>query len=1205
MDGSVQVSKKSKQLSNPFSTGGGGSHFEAHVQASFVVLMLTGGYAPCLPCWPITEIKLQGKNDGFDTDDLIVYVEKADTKERQKLLGQVKHSIRITQGDSIFSEVIQAAWNDFNNPSIFTKGRDVIALITGPLSATDSHNVQWLLSQARHTKDVDEFYRNVEQANFSPAKSSEKLGVIKHHLKLANNNLDVSKDDIYSFLNHFHLLGYDLGKEVGVVLSLLHSHISQFNQQYPHLLWSQIVEFVQISNQNAGTIIMENLPADLKEAFKQPAIAYIPKELTEILTESPITDWNQHQYATDLALANLIGAWNEENEVDASVLSKLTAQEYSTWILKARELLHLSDSPFSLLNALWEIKDRGNLWDMLGSRIFDQNLDAFRESAVAVLTECDPAFELPTADRHAAAIYGKVLTHSSALRMGLAEGLAILGSKSGALINCSQGKAESTTVLTIRGIFADADWVLWGSLNNLLPLLAEAAPGEFLDTVERALDLSPCPFDELFSQEKSGLTGRIYLSGLLWALEGLAWDEKYLVRTCVILGELASRDPGGSWANRPAESLTTILLPWLPQTTASVEKRKVAVQTLFRECPAIAWKLIIKLLPNQHQTSTGSHKPSWRSTIPEGFGKGVTRQEYWDQIFFYAEFAVSNAHHDVAKLVELAEHFDILPKPSFDKLLEVLSSDVISGLPEDQRVHLWNRLIKFTTKHRRFSDAKWALNDELLSPIEAVAEKLAPSNPLNLYQHLFADRDFDLYEENGNWDEQYRKLDERRQIAIEAILKLGGIKAIIQFAETVKSPRQVGQALGPVADSEIDTILLPEYLEPENSKLLFFIGDYVWSRRNTHDWVWADELDKTGWDSEQVGQFLSYLPFTAETWNRAARWLDNLQGNYWLKTNVNPYPADESLNIAIDKLIEYGRPHAAINCLYSMYPSQSISVDQCVRALLAAVSSSEPSYVHSDTYHIVKLIEILQGNAEVAPDNLFRVEWAYLSLLDGYHGVVPKLLENSLASDPEFFCKLISLIYRSKNTDVPTNELSEQAKAIATNAWDLLHKWRTPPGMQEDGSFSDSHFSAWLQRVKEICAESGHLEVALIEVGECLIHSPSDTDGSWINQTVAGALNSRDAEKMRSGFRSGVYNSRGVYTVDPTGKPELELAEQYRQKAEYIENAGYHRFAVMLREVSESYEYDAKRVIAEHQREISDDDDLKCSPKTGQVDKMV
>ena len=82
------MSKNNKQLSNPFSTGGGGGHFEAHVQASFVALMLTGGYAPCLPCWPITEIKLQGKIDGYDTDDLIVFVEKATQRKGGNCLAR-------------------------------------------------------------------------------------------------------------------------------------------------------------------------------------------------------------------------------------------------------------------------------------------------------------------------------------------------------------------------------------------------------------------------------------------------------------------------------------------------------------------------------------------------------------------------------------------------------------------------------------------------------------------------------------------------------------------------------------------------------------------------------------------------------------------------------------------------------------------------------------------------------------------------------------------------------------------------------------------------------------------------------------------------------------------------------------------------------------------------------------------------------------
>jgi hypothetical protein len=88
---------------------------------------------------------------------------------------------------------------------------------------------------------------------------------------------------------------------------------------------------------------------------------------------------------------------------------------------------------------------------------------------------------------------------------------------------------------------------------------------------------------------------------------------------------------------------------------------------------------------------------------------------------------------------------------------------------------------------------------------------------------------------------------------------------------------------------------------------------------------------------------------------------------------------------------------------------------------------------------------------------------------------------------------------------------------------------------KEDGTFSEERFTEWLQRVKEVCTESGHLEVALINIGEVLIHTPPDPDGLWIHRAVAAALNDREADDMRDGFRTGTYNSRGVHWVDPTG----------------------------------------------------------------------
>lgn len=1172
---------KQKKLSNPFSTGGGGGHFEAHVQASFVALMLTGGNAPCLPCWPIVEIKLQGKIDGFDTDDLIVVVENANSKERRKLLGQVKHSVGITAGNAVFGEVIQAAWNDFNNPKVFTKAKDIIALITGPLSATDAHNVQWLLNQAKHTKNVDEFFRNVQQANFSPPKSSEKLEVIQQHLKNANGGNDVSRDELYDFLNHFHLLGYDLGNEFGVVLSLLHSHISQFQQQYPQWVWSRVVDVVQTWNKDAGTITPSKFPDDLLDAFKQKAVAEMPTEF-KAAQEKPKTDWTQHPDAAYLALAVLIGAWQDKSQCDLEAITQLLGISYDEWLKKAREILHCPDSPLSLKNGIWKVVNRAELWRLLGSRILDQNLDTFRALAVSVLKEPDPAFELPAEERYAASIHGKVLKCSQVLRKGIAEGLAILGSQPEACRNCSQGKTEATCVLVIRELLANADWMLWGSLNGLLPTLGEAAPDEFLDLVEKAMRLKPCPFDELFSQEGNGITGGNYLTGLLWALEGVAWDEQYLVRACVALGELASHDPGGRWANRPSNSLTTILLPWLPQTLASVEKRKVAVRTILNEWPDVAWGLIIQLLPGQHQTSSGSHKPSWRKTIPDDWEKGVTNQEYWQQAAFYAELAVTAAGQDTARLSALIDHFDNLPQPAFDQLLQALASRNISELPEEKRLLLWNHLTKFTNKHRRFSEAKWALPNELISRIERVSEQLAPTNPFNLYQHLFADRDYDLYEENGDWEEQRKKLDARRETAILEIFQLHGAEGVIRFAESVASPYQVGRALSAIVASDIEQTLLPHFLDSPDNKRTALVSGFTWWHHHLKGWDWCDGLDKSNWKPEQTGQFLACLPFTKKAWDRASEWLKARENEYWTRTGANAYEAQADLAVAIEKLIEHGRAHAAINCLDMMrHNKQPIDTDQCIRALLAALSSNEPSYA-MDGYHIVELIKFLQADPSADQDDLFRVEWAYIPLLDNHSGATPQLLESRLANDPEFFCEVIRLIYRSKKEDQQPKESTEESKAIATNAWRLLYEWKTPPGTQTDGTFSDEHFTEWLQNVKTICTESGHLEVALINIGEVLIHTPPDPDGLWIRAVVAAALNERDADEMRDGFRTGTYNSRGVHWVDPAGTPEKELAEQFRRKAEEVENAGFQRFAVTLKNLADGYEREAERIIGDH-----------------------
>ena len=670
----------------------------------------------------------------------------------------------------------------------------------------------------------------------------------------------------------------------------------------------------------------------------------------------------------------------------------------------------------------------------------------------------------------------------------------------------------------------------------------------------------------------------------------MAWDEQSLVGVSVLLGKLALHDPGGNWANRPSNSLTTIFLPWFPQTRASIEKRKVAVQTLGKEVPAAAWKLLLSLLPSTHQMSHGAHKPDWRDPVPDNWKPEVISEEYLDQVQYYSTLAVDSAEGDVVKLAELVTHTGNLPKPSFEKLLSVLAAKSILEKPEQERLPLWENLIEFVLQHRRFADAQWALNSALLVQIEDVSKALAPKNPIYLHHRLFDNHASDFYEENGNWQEQDKRIQLRRQEAIKKVLLFGGFDAVIELAGKVKFPSDVGISLGLVAENKIDAEILPGLLITDTPALKQFVSGFIWGRFRAQVWTWADNFGAKSWTCPQISQFLAWLPATDETWKRVISLLGSHEREYWTLISVgNPYQIEGDLIYAIDKLLEYGRPKAAIGCLSRiLHDKKPVDPVRTTKALLAALSSDEPNYA-MNTHDAVGLIKALQDTKDSDKEAVSLVEWAYLQGLGReYHNVTPKILEQKLASDPKFFCEILRLIYRSKKIPKSDEAPTEQKKQVASNAYRLLSEWQTPPGLGADGSFDADHFKQWLKIIKEECEESGHIEVALTQVGAVLLYSPPDISGLWINKAVAEELNKSDAEDMRNGFRTEIYNSRGVHWVDPTGKPELELAAKYKKQADDVENAGYQRLADTLKALSKSYERDAQRVVSEHKTEGSE-----------------
>ncbi|WP_288406034.1 hypothetical protein [uncultured Acinetobacter sp.] len=1180
INGGNLVSKaKPKKLSNPFSTGGGGGHFENHVQACFVSLMLSGGYAPCLPAWPIDRVNLQGKIDGFDTDDLIVYVKNPDTGEERKLLGQIKHSMAFTEGNDVLEEVIQAAWSDFNNSKIFKKNADAIALITGPLSATDSNSVLWLLNQARYTQNADEYYRNVSQSNFSPSKSETKLAVFRTHLKTANNGVEVSDKELYEFLRHFYVLGFDFGHETGVAISLLQSHFSQFQMQYPKEVWAMVCEQVSTWNQHAGTIIKSKLSEDLLRHFKikKNMHKFVP-QFSDI-SSSP-ENWLSYIDATSLVLLALIGSWNEKKSNDLIIFEELFGIKYEEWIVTKSELLALENGPLKLNNGVWVVQSKREIIKLFGNRLLDQHLSKFKEVVVKVLGESNPDLELDKEIRFSAKIYGKEFSYSDHLRAGFTEGLAILGNYSSHLTSSSSYFANNT-VNKVIGEILSSTWQQWASLNGLLPDLAEASPDVFLDKIEDILFNNPSLFDEIFSQEGTGISGRNYIVGLLWALERLAWSEINLVRVCCILAELANRDPGGNWANRPVNSIISILLPWMPQTFSSKEKQIVAIRNIIPDYPLVAQKVLIQLLPNQQSISSGTSKPIWSEIDPNKFEINIEDEEFISQSIVFANLLVELSNNNSQLIIELINHIDHLPEESFFLFIENLKKLKVDEIAEDTKEIIWSTLKQFIRRHRRFSDTWWSLDEDKLLQLDEVVKIFLPTDPLYLYKLLFGNRDHDLYEESGDWERQRKKLEEDRKNAIQEILKSSGLDSIVTFTQLVEDSYQVGVSLSSIEDQTIDSFILDLLKKSENKKEYLMIKAYVFNRSKSLGLSWLETIDHLSWSTELKVKFLSILPFNAETWIKVNEWMKDDSNQYWLNVDVQPYQVEADLDVAISNLLEFGRPEVAIDCLYTqIHLRKPINVQFCTQALL------EASRVEKlNVYQVQELIEYLQNDLSVESDILASIEYKFLTLLDSNSTVKPKFLENKINNEARFFSEIITKVYRSDKEETKEVELTENDKAQARQFERLLRNWSTIPGQDIDLNFDSEKFKSWFKEVQSLTKESGHLNVAMRVIGRVLVNSPIDKSGLWIDKDIAKLLNEKNNLEMRSAFGSSLITSRGPYWIDQTGEADLKLSEEFFSKADAVENEGFARLAIEVRNVAMYYKKEGERLKHSSQEE--------------------
>jgi hypothetical protein len=898
--------------------------------------------------------------------------------------------------------------------------------------------------------------------------------------------------------------------------------------------------------------------------------------LTRLLTDTnDRPTWATDDSGYHFRSLALIGGWNDASELDRTALTEILGEPYETWVQRVYPLTKKEEPPVLLDGNMFRPVSRYESWQQLGHFLTNGDLHRFRIAAEKILGETSPDLDLPKHERQLAIFKKTRETYSLALKAGVAETLALLGGQ-GNTLPCSPNLATDVAERVVASLLGSTDWKRWASLSSILPQLAESAPTEFLDAIDNAsANTETEPLKELFGAYDNSVFGRNYHCGLLWALEVLAWSPDYLSRVCVALARLARYPLPQNAGNNALATLRSIFLPWMPQTLASVEARRAAVESVIKENLDLGWKLLLGILPEGHQVGSYNQKPAWRDWFPNDWSEGVTRSEMYRQVRNYAELAVDLAMSDVVKLTEIIARWDHLPEEVFQKILDYLESAAALERPPSDRFTLWEKLTSEIDRHRKYADSDWAMPEEEVKRLEKAALTIRPTDPSILHQRLFNAYDHEFFTSN-NYDEERKKIAALRESAVAEVLDKYGPEKIIEMAKAVRRPAELGTALGGRGTPELDHFLLPPFVDEDMPALSDLVRGYVWSRYFNASTAWLNAVDTSSWNSTQKGIFFSYLPFVTEVWNLAEERLGTEVFEYWNRVWPNPFQAGDHILEAAQKAFANRRPELAIACLGALlHNDRKIPTDFAVNAVKQLLTDSI-AIRRFDQHELLEIIKYLQSARDANAADLTWIEFQCLKLLDRFSGASPVFLERRLATEPSFFHEAIAACFRSKHDSDKPLEPDQRKKAMAEQTYSLLHNWQTPPGSTEEKTISESAFTAWIQETRRLCEESGHWTIAQQMIGHSLVYSPAGLEGILRYPVLAGTIDAPEHDHIRRGLTTELFNRRGVHGFSG-GKEELELAATYRAYAEKYDLAKFPRIATSLRSLAESYERDAKR----------------------------
>jgi addiction module HigA family antidote len=885
-------------------------------------------------------------------------------------------------------------------------------------------------------------------------------------------------------------------------------------------------------------------------------------------------------------------AWDSQSKEDKEILSFLMGDTYESIEKSVTELLSLEHSPVWAVGRYCGVASKLDVLYATHRLVTCADLENFFLTARLVLSERDPALDLPEEQRYAARIYGKTRNHSAALREGMCETLVLLAIHGNNLFRERLGyDVEGHVNVSVRELLMPFAAETWASQKSDLPHYAEAAPDLFLDIVEQDLKGNDPKILALLKPASTEIFGGgCPRSGLLWALELLAWKPERLPRVAAILARMCETKIDDNWINKPENSLEAIFRAWMPQTSANVDQRCGVLETITRRFPDVGWRLCIDQFDPASTVGHYSHRPHWRKDA-SGAGQLVTNLEAYTFARKALDLAIGWPAHTEHTLGDLVQRMEGLEDADQTLIWDKIRAWIANGPSDERKAVLRERIRVYSFTRRARRRGKPSSSKEAAREIY---DQLVATDPVVRHQWLFARQ---WVEES--WDEiqdverDFRKREEKiakaRAEAIAEVWEAAGYDGIFKLCQVGEAANLVGYQLAGLAPADLDPVEFMTRLVAQTaadslapfhmclSGYLFQLDDT--SRENLLRTL-IERFKAEGTTGEDnIVRMLKYAPCKKSTWQIVDRLSIELQARYWTEASPNWINDDEhELRELVERLLLIKRPKAAFAAV--RFHVEKLDSPTLFRLMkdIATTSSDFDTNVRFNSYEIARAFEVLDNRVNVSRDDLAHLEFLYLSALEHEKRGIPNL-ERQISETPMLFVQAVGLTYKRKDDgeDPPEWHIpNEEARGnVATQAYRLLHKAKRIPGTGDDGKIDLEKLRSWMKEVRSLCKTYGREDAGDNSIGELLSKSRRDEDGIWPAVAVRDVLEEMGNQRISEGMAVGLYNQRGAHWRDVGGKQERDLAAMYRgwSKQTAVEWPFTSR---LLERIAHSYDRDAE-----------------------------